>query len=64
MTILKLASLNVRFFAEKAVKVSDLIRDHKLDVLFLFETWVDSGCTFILTEASLPSFNFLIFIKV
>ena len=36
-----LALLNVRSLAGKSFLMNDFIADHKLDVLFLTETWLD-----------------------
>ena len=37
---LKMGLLNVRSLAPKAVAVNELISDHKLDVIGLYETWL------------------------
>ena len=57
---LKLALLNVRSLAGKTFLINDFIIKHKLNFLFLTETWLDrENDSVVLIEATPPNFKFV-----
>ncbi len=53
---LKSAIPNVR--SNKYFVISQIIENHKLDIIFLTETWLDSYHKFVLNETSPPGFRY------
>lgn len=57
---LKLALLNVRSLAGKRFLINDFIIEHKLDFMFLTETWLDqNNSAAVLIESTPPNFSFM-----
>ncbi len=52
---LKYAILNVR----SLTNINKIIENHKLDIIFLTETWLDSNHNFVLNETSPPGFRYV-----
>ncbi len=50
--IIKLGLLNIRSLSTKELFVNDMITDHKLDVLFLKETWLKPDEYITLNEST------------
>lgn len=55
---LQMALLNVRSLRNKTFLVNDIITSHKLNCIFLIETWLDSSGNYELLEASPSDFSF------
>lgn len=55
---LKSAILNVRSLTNKSFVISQIIENHKLDIIFLTETWLDSNHNVVLNETSPPGFRY------
>ena len=57
---LHLALLNVRSLAGKTFLINDLIIKHKLNFMFLTETWLDQdNSAAVLIESTPPNFSFI-----
>lgn len=59
---LNLALLNIRAFTNKSFFINDLVSEHKLDFIFLTETWLNSDGASLLIEASPPNYSFICFL--
>ena len=53
-----MALLNIRSLTGKTFLINELIRDYKLDCMFLTETWLDANGSPALIEASPPNYSF------
>ena len=56
---INMALFNIRSIQNKCSSVCDLIRDEKIDILFLTEAWLGSDGAIILAPACPPNYNFL-----